>query len=138
LFIFANKAHLNLCNIHEYKYFSIFNLTNLNLKNIIYLDNQKKLSKVFFRFIIPYSREKSNPERRNFFMSLYPNLEKAMIDKETSRKQIAEFLEIAYSDFNKRMRGETEFTWKEVQTLSDFFDVDPKELFRKREEGKGT
>ena len=71
-------------------------------------------------------------------MSLYPNLEKAMIDEEANRKQIAELLEIAYSDFNKRMRGETEFTWKEVQTLSDFFDVDPKELFRKREEGKGT
>ena len=69
-------------------------------------------------------------------MSLYPNLEKAMIDAGITRSQIAELLELGRDGVNKRMRGDYSFTWEEVKTLSDFFDIDPKELFRKREEGK--
>lgn len=67
-------------------------------------------------------------------MLLYPNLEKAMIDNDVNREQVAVYLGISLDSLHKRMRGEYQFKWEEVDKLSDYFEMNPKELFRKREE----
>jgi len=70
--------------------------------------------------------------------TLYPKLETTMIEKGIKRQELADLLEISITVFNRRMRGYIAFSPSEEMVLSDFLDVPRAELFRKREEGKGT
>ena len=60
----------------------------------------------------------------------YPNLE-ALLDRNCmTARQIAGILDISYTKANRKRRGDTKWTEEEKDKLSDFFQMDKKELFK--------
>lgn len=67
---------------------------------------------------------------------IYPNFEIAIIRKGVTIETVANVIGITPDALYRRLRGEINFKWEEADKLSDYFEMNPKELFQRREEGK--
>jgi len=62
--------------------------------------------------------------------SVFPALEKAIIEKQITKKAIAIDLGITVSSLSRKLTGQVEFTLKEVKTIHKMFgDIKVEELF---------